>query len=222
MFTPLDKATKMKPKHTIQVTSYGGCGTTTIYDFLDRLNLDIPTEKDYGTWKHIYIPPSIVRREFKAIYIFGNPLNVILSLFRRQFQIFHLERMGIKPFERNTKALTINEYVNKYPYLQIFSSLEKYIAHNYDYYRLDEHFTNWTTSKRHYPIMVVKYETLWNHLDEIFKFLGIPDSEITNFPKQHKRNSVWQKQPQTIKKKLLNIYGNIYNKTTNYDEIKIL
>ena len=70
--------------------------------------------------------------------------------------------------------------------------------------------------------MIIKYETLWDHLDELFEFLDIPKEKIKNFPKKIKRNINWKDQPEEIKNKLYNIYKNINEQIKEFPEIKII
>lgn len=217
-----------KIKHDIQISSYGGVGTTLFYNFLKEQGFNIPVEGDWGKWKHMRSPPLNseyrIKSGFKAIYLFSNPMNSIISIFERGFQIWHLERMGQKPHEVHER-FTVDEYLKKYKKFAAFRTLKTYLDQGKDFYGYEEHFRNWTRcskEKRDYPIMIIKYETIWNHLEEIFNFLGMPLSEIFNFPLEKKRNADWQKQTKEIKEKLYNIYGSLYEETKKFPEIKII
>ena len=43
-------------------------------------------------------------------------------------------------------------------------------------------FIRWVTATVPYPILFVRYETLWDHVGEIFDFVGIPRAEAASFP----------------------------------------
>lgn len=85
----------LKPRHTVQLTSFGGAGTTMLYRFMTESGLDVPRDGDWGIWKHAPEPPdsSEVRQGFRAVYLFGDPINAVLSVFNRKFQSFHVGRM---------------------------------------------------------------------------------------------------------------------------------
>src|SRR5918996_628142 len=67
-------------RHTIQVTSFGGCGTTALYDHVAAAGLDVP--KTFGQFpsKHQRIPPDPeqVPANFRVVYICGDPRNAVL------------------------------------------------------------------------------------------------------------------------------------------------
>lgn len=201
--------------HRIQVASSGGCGTTLIYNFLRRIKEDIPKEPDAGIWKHMCYPPATpenpdfqLRKDYKAVYVFGNPLNSVNSLFKRKHHVHHLKRMGFDTI------------------LNVRMTLQNYLDNNKeDIFHLQEHFNNWITCPkkgRDYPILLLKYETLFDHLPELLDFLEIPQEKLPLFPKKRQRLSIFQSLPKEMQEQLHEIYGNLAKEVEKHPEFKII
>jgi len=203
--------------HLVQVTSFGGAGTTLLLNFLSFLGIRIPMgEKHYEwKWKHLRMPPGCgvmsymkPRKGFKAVYLISNPMNVIISLFGRKLHHIHLKSMGIE-----NKVMSPN------------LTLEEYLDRGEDIFLIEEQFKNWTEcpkDAREYPIMIIRYEYLWENVQELFDFLDIPPAFLKRFPNKVQRSSDWEKQPPGIQKKLLNIYGGLYKRVENFPQTKII
>ncbi|MCS4122739.1 sulfotransferase domain-containing protein [Salinibacter ruber] len=196
-----------KIDHTIQVTSFGGAGTTMLYKFLDQCCRDIPKNThDWIPWKHQQVPPADedVKQGFRALYLFGNPMNTVLSIFRRGYQHWHFERM------------------NESGEGQGLQNLEEFLKHDDDPFQLADHFERWTTAKRRYPIMLLRFETLWEQQEEVFAFLGVPSGLQDEFPKRRERHSDWRKQPVEHRKRLKRIYGSLAKRIQSRPKTEII
>ena len=100
--------------------------------------------------------------------------------------------------------------------------MKKYLEEGIDRLKLGAHFENWNNSRVTYPIMLVKYESIWENLPEIFDYLEIPKSEIGNFPPPQNRNSDWNLLSEDLKDLFFNMYGDLQEKIMNFDDIKII
>ncbi|MBR8826989.1 MAG: tetratricopeptide repeat protein [Gomphosphaeria aponina SAG 52.96 = DSM 107014] len=191
------------------ICSSGGVGTSFFMDFVQEHKY-INSPGDIDGLKHLDQPPiGKTKQNFKALYIFGDPLNAVVSLFRRNFQHPH-----------SCKLLA--NYVDIEPIAR-YCSLEEYVDEGIDRLKLEQHFDNWSNAQVNYPIMLVKYETMWEHLPEIFYFLEIPASGIEELEKERKeRESDWIKLPEETKEKLSAMYGKFSEKVANFEEIKII
>lgn len=193
----------------VLVGSFGGCGSSFFTKFLAQYKTvnHNHTRNELKDLKHVDRPPLTLQQNLKAIYIFGDPYNAIYSMFRRKLQ-------------RNNSILFLSNYfINP---IDVDCTLEQYLEEGIDRLKLGNAFENWSNSKVNYPIMLVKYEALWDHLPEIFDYLEIPRSEIKNFPNQKERNSNWQSLSQEAKHNLHQMYGELHYKIKDYDEIKII
>ena len=215
------------------IASYGGVSTTSILIFLSEYQKvnDIYNKDNI---KHIRIPPmcyinakkpllfsnpkggyyggKILRKLHikpftataklklpkRAVYIFGDPYNAVLSFFKRK------KIRGCFPMGH------CNCLEGDYQDIDIEWDIRDFLMNGKDLFRLQEHFINWTTAERSYPILAVKYETMWNHLSELQEFLHLPDSAMKSFPKKRERSSDWRKQPQDIQDGLERIYGKFW------------
>jgi len=193
--------------HTVQVTTFGGTGTTMLYSFLDRYDVQTPQEDESWPYKHLPFPPSDdqVKDGFRALYMFTNPMNAVLSVFRRGFQHYHA---------RNT---TMDESM-----LDKEWTLPDFLAEEEDPFQLHQHFRNWTQAQRSYPIMLLKFGALWDHLPEVFAFLGLPSSAQDEFPEQRERSSDWTDESKDIQAGLESFYGDLRDEIDAHPDVRII
>jgi len=70
----------------VLVSSFGGVGTTFLMKFLNQnLSVNCPNDRDH--LKHALYPPISPSPNLKAIYVFGDPIEAAISLFRRNFML---------------------------------------------------------------------------------------------------------------------------------------
>jgi hypothetical protein len=187
--------------HTVQVTSFGGTGTSMLCRFLEKSGADLPQsivpdhiENDWAPWKHMRTPPpeQWVPDDFRAIYVVSDPRNAVLSVFRRGYQYAHVQRMD-GDVHRFHSGMTLSDYLN----------LET------DPFKLEGHFERWSQCSRDYPILIVKYDHLWDRIGEIVEFVGLPESIKHDFPERRARSSDWQTLPVCDRTKLDALFGNL-------------
>jgi hypothetical protein len=183
-----------KPLHKVQVTSFGGNGTTALSTHLEALGCDLPQLEDWGPYKHQRVPPSAqeVPEGFRAIYLFGDPRDGLISVFRRGYQIYHYQRMHLNPAEPTNQTL------------EELSSLEAFVAHGTDIYRTQEHVSNWLGATG-FPVLFVRYGYLPGAWHYIRDFVGLPVS-APEF-QWNERSSDWRDQPPEIANGLTKIFS---------------
>lgn len=201
------------------VVSYGGVGTHMLMPMIRESqwlghvirNRKIPHLKHPH---HLRIPPSSFKvygyeGKVKLIYVFGDPINSVLSHFRRRIA--------------NKKTWCKHHCMNLQGDYKKFSArwdLKDYLKNGEDLFRLEEHFDNWTNLNRQdidYELMILKYETAYRHEKEIKAFLE------TDVPLSfQQRNSDWRSQSDETKAKLLAIYGNLLEKCERFDQLRIV
>eukprot|EP01104_Vermistella_antarctica_P021306 TRINITY_DN9553_c0_g1_i1.p1 TRINITY_DN9553_c0_g1~~TRINITY_DN9553_c0_g1_i1.p1 ORF type:complete len:365 (+),score=79.82 TRINITY_DN9553_c0_g1_i1:190-1284(+) len=77
----------------IMISSYGGVGTTHIFDRLENLGYSLNIRNDLDFLKHTVHPPLVSfnpfhpdrRVPFRAIYVYDDPRHATMSLFRRRY-----------------------------------------------------------------------------------------------------------------------------------------
>ena len=68
-------------------------------------------------------------------------------------------------------------------------SLDTYATEGIDKFQFENHFLNWSERYSQYPVLFIRYEKIWDHLDELLEFAGIPIEEKRLFPERKERKS---------------------------------
>ncbi len=181
---------------TVQVSSFGGVGTTALYAHLESLGADVPRASDWGWPKHQRVPPrrADVANGFRSVYVFGDPRDAILSVFRRGYEIWHYERMQLEesaPSGRAEAALR---------------STVDFARGGFDPYKIDEHFANWL-GVLDVPVLFVHHEALSIRWEAIRSFVGLP-SDAPSLP-TNQRKTDWRSEPDEIRDGFTSIYGEL-------------
>jgi hypothetical protein len=201
------------------VVSYGGVGTHMITPMINDSDwlFHIIRDRKKGHMKypqHIRTVPSSFKEygyqgKVKLIYIFGDPINSVLSHFRR--------RLSHKKSWCKHHCLNVQGDFKKF---KESWDLKDYLKNGVDLFRLEEHFDNWTTvdpESIDFDYMILKYETANKHEEQIKDFLN------TDVPLNFKiRNSDWRNECEEIKARLVDMYGSLLEKCDQFDEIKIV
>jgi hypothetical protein len=191
------------------ICSAGGCGSTVLYNYLSKfgnvynIHDRYPPEKltyvgnsktnedVYSEWFNGVEIPENELNNYKVIFIYRNPLQVIYSRF--------VERHG--PNVNHLKHIKCDNNGN----IHILDVLK----YGKDLYKIEEFFDNYVSSKdRNYPVYCIKYEMFWNNISIFNKVLGIPDIKYL-YPKKIER------QKQILYQKQLNIIYNSLIKKMN-------
>ncbi len=187
------------------ISSMGGVGSTGFMDYVKRYRSTNHNHFRPGSspYKHALRPPceSHIR---KALFMFGDPYNAVLSLNRRGLESIHLVNRGLR-LDPNPPEQRID--------------LEAFLADLKDPYELELQFDSWRNAQVPYPILFVKYETMWNHREAILDYLDIGRSELDAFPPYRPRSSDWTKTPASTQTLLASIYGPLFEKIRVMDEI---
>jgi hypothetical protein len=182
--------------HTVQLTSFGGTGTTMLYRVLEAHGLDLPPNAPkYRPWKHLRVPPEddAVPAGFRVAYLFGNPMNAVLSVFRRDYQRWHVRNM------RDDLTGWDDDW-----------TVEAFLAQERDHFAMAPHFHRWTRAERAYPILLLHFDALWDHLPEVAAFFGLPTRALDDFPAKRPRHSDWTDEPPAVQAHLRRLYGDLH------------
>ena len=195
----------------LAVASYGGVGTTFLMEFLSKYkNINNPYDRD--GFKHLPIPPLSFNRSLKFIYIYGKPQDAASSLFRRQMH--RSQSMKLQSFIASKKIFIPKEM-----------TLQEYASEGKDRFHFQEHFFNWY---EHYlpanPVLFIKYEALYENIQNLFSFCGIPEKELSNFPKKRERTrdkSISAETMPSSMKCMVNLATGLKSlKTLSFDKVK--
>jgi len=191
----------------VLITSMGGVGTSFFIKHLDKYRLtNLNSDKD--GFKHLFFPPFSTNDGIKYIYLFGNPIDSVISLFRRNLQHPHSKKL----LKLNNNLKSINSG----------TTLDQYAADGVDRFLFSEQFNNWLTGSKFYPTLILKYEKLWENLDTIYDFLDIPRSEIKAFPEKKERNSDFNSLSKDTQNSLKNIYGDFEQYINEFDDFTVV
>lgn len=181
--------------HTVQVTSFGGAGTTALCDHLLPLGIDLQKGPAQWPFKHRRTPPSAgeVPDGFRVVYILGDPRDAILSIFRRDYQVGHWAALN----ERDPDEETVRR----------LASLETFLDAGRDEFELADHFARWRAHDRGYPVMFVRYDHLGEVWPDVARFVGLAP-EAPALPTKP-RHSDWRALPPERQRQLDDLYGDL-------------
>lgn len=180
------------------LASIGGVGSTALARHIGSI-------ADKTDREHAYSPDVYdEERNVRLGYLYGNPYNAVISVFRRNYQDMHARAMnagsGIQP--ASLRGV----------------SLEAYLERGIDEFRLERQFNNWIhTADPKHPMIFIKYEQMADHIGEVLKFFGCR----YEFEVRH-RSSSWQQQPAHIRAGLERMYGDLCAKIDEMPPIQII
>lgn len=187
------------------LVSYGGSGTTFILKFLAAIRHVNSWDSHNDGIKHANSPQHPVFADLtisKCVYIYSDPAQAAVSLFRRNFQSHMAAKLTAADY-RN--AAEYNEAVRRNR--QDFT-LEQMLSEGKDRFGLIDHWNNWTNLPVAFPTLFVRFEKLYDNLPAFFDFLELTDAQRSAFPPRRERlSSVSQFDP-AIQRHLDAIYGN--------------
>jgi len=198
----------LNKKTELIVVSFGGVGTTFLIEFLaNYFKLNHPN--DHDGLKHTHLPPISINKALKVLYIYGDPREAIISLFRRGYHSMHSKKM--MRFIPNTKAIPEDW------------SLSDYLNSGKDRFGFENHFNNWYHKYQVYNTAYIKYDYLWeqSNLKRLFDFLGLPYSQISRFPKRLPRKSKFDNLNTEEDRKINMMYGEFAKKLSIMPQIEI-
>ncbi len=200
------------------ICSFGGSGSTVLFNYLsnfgnvyhihDRyppnkltyVGKHNTTEDIYNEWFNKVEIPEEHLGNFKVIFIYRNPIQVIFTRLSQTHgpNIPHLQHI---------KCIN-NGNIN------IFDVLRS----KKDLYGLEEFFDNYTrkSSNKNYPVYSVKYELFWNNISLFNYIIGIPDvKELYPIKKERPKRM-------SFVNELSNIYGSLIYKMNKSRFIEII
>lgn len=179
-------------KLDVLVVSGGGVGTTLLMRQLSKYRT-VNNVNDGDGFKHLPVPPITINRSLKVIFVFGDPILAVKSLFRRSFQ--GPQSYKLQAFKANRELVKDDE------------SIHDYANEGVDKLFLKDQFENWYY---HYPIydtLFISFEHLFDQLEAVRSFLDLPSEFIADFPKKRVRNSEKSELPQYTMSQLQKLYG---------------
>ena len=180
------------------LASIGGVGSTALARHIGSI-------ADKSDREHAYSPVVYnCEDNIRLGFVYGNPYNAVISVFRRNYQAMHAQAMnagsGVRPAD--LRGVT----------------LESYLKRGIDEFNLERQFENWAhAADLKHPTIIIRYEYLVDHIDEVLKFFG-----CRYVFDVRQRTSSWQKQPAQIQDGLVQMYGGLNAKIEAMPPIKII
>ncbi|HEY0706239.1 MAG TPA: sulfotransferase domain-containing protein [Polyangia bacterium] len=130
---------------------------------------------------HKRVPFAAVPDGVKVIYVYGDPAHSIASFFRRAA---NEDPDDPHPRHANFLARHCRNIEGDVEKITVGYTLEEFLSGDDDPFRLADHFHAWLTAKVPYPILFVRYEAMWDHVEAVFDFVGLSRAEAASFPEK--------------------------------------
>lgn len=202
---PSQKYSSLNFNNAIIVGGLGRCGTNLICDSLRNLGISaysgfldrFDQQKEYISgfyYKTHDYPPDYLPANVKLIYMFGNPMNTVISTHKK------INKWGyLHHYHLNSNMYTFND--------ELFYR---------DTLLLYKHFNSWYKNQS-FEFISIKYESLYDTetIEVLNSFLGF---ELNLIPFAE-RESDYKTHPQ--KENLINTYSALNEKIKNSDNVKV-
>lgn len=182
-------------RHRVQITSFGGSGTTALTNSFAAAGLDLPPGPAQWPHKHMRRPPTAddVPDGFRVVYPVGDPRDAVLSVFRRGIQDGHWRALHYIPPE--------------VPSPDGLATLTSFLERGVDEFALLDHLRGWIAHPGGYPVMFVRFDLIDEAWDELARFVGLPARHppVT----LRSRASDWRASPPEVRDRLDAMYGEL-------------
>jgi hypothetical protein len=180
------------------LASIGGVGSTALARHIGSI-------ADKTDREHAY-SPIVYDKEcnLRLGYMYGNPYNAVISVFRRNYQDMHAHAMNVGSGVQPASLRNL--------------SLEAYLERGIDEFNMERQFDNWhQVADPKHPMILIKYEQLADHISEVLQFFSCRYAfEV------RRRSSSWQEQPAHIRAGLERMYGGLSAKIDDKPPIQII
>ncbi|MGH8045721.1 MAG: hypothetical protein ACREKL_00620 [Chthoniobacterales bacterium] len=154
------------------VVSAGGVATTQLLKHFRERHI-VNCHKDGDNLKHLPVPAVSFNPAFRYIYIFGDPVPSVISLFRRGFHVLQARKL-----HRGDSG----------PQPELRMTIKEFAAGGRDLFGFERHFDNYYERHLIHPTLFVRYDALWENLDAIRDFLGCAADEFAGFAPRCQRS----------------------------------
>lgn len=168
------------------VVSHGGVKTTMLMEFLARHGVVNDPYGDRRNLKHLARPPRRMAPRRMFVYVHGDPVRSVLSLYRRQYAQAQSRKLG---------------YLG--PVLP--PTVDGYAERGVDALRITRHLRTWLDARLTVPIAYVDGERLWADVPALLSRLGV-DAPPDEFPAEAARSTDLDTLDATTRQRLESIY----------------
>jgi hypothetical protein len=180
-----------------KLISCGGVGSTALGRHLWSTN-------DKTPYEHAFSPELFKSKpRLRLGYMYGDPYNAVLSVFRRGYQQMHSRAMHTGTGQPTPDLTGV--------------TLDQYLEAGVDQFGLEAQFDRWTRAVTPAcDTILIKYEDLSENINQVLEFFSVQK------PFQVRtRKTSWDSQPSHIQAGLHRIYGPLREKVLAMPGIKI-
>jgi len=98
---------------------------------------------------------------------------------------------------------------------EAFQNFDHYLEQGVDHFRREEQLTNWLAGAP-YPILLVRYEALWENLDQVLHFLEVPEKYRCRFPQKKERTTTLHPLTTGQRSLLSTLYGKLEDRIESH------
>lgn len=102
-----------------------------------------------------------------------------------------------------------------------FRGLDDYLERGIDSFRRYSQLEAWRTCRLPYPVLFVRYETLWLNLPLVFDFLGLRASLLPEFPPRKMRESSYRRLSPRSRERLERLYGRLQAQLLELPDVEL-
>ena len=180
--TPKEVVCSKRPK--LLIISAGGIGTTTaISEFHKIPELESNCPNDSDGLKHLPFNRLVadhaeqLKDVKRILYLWGNPMHAVASLYRRGYQVTQAMKTRSEPFPDGSHSKAASERA-------VPRTIEAYAASKYDIFQMQKHIESYLTNRNDTSfrpgLAFLQMERKTEHLDKLAHFLGVPRLSLKN------------------------------------------
>ncbi|GFR46788.1 hypothetical protein Agub_g8419, partial [Astrephomene gubernaculifera] len=163
LLAALEQAGPELTEMDVQISSFGGVGSTQLSNHLNAYGITTNLLTDADNLRHCPRPPvydntntastsgssgsSHVRRPRHVVYLYGDPLAAVASHYRRGHACHQAQKTCGQPSCLSPATFP--------------PSFEEYVSRGEDLFGLEAHFHNWLTARLEYPLVMLRYERMF-------------------------------------------------------------
>ena len=179
---PKEVVCSKRPK--LLIISAGGIGTTTaISEFHKIPELEANCPSDSDGLKHLPYNRLVADHGkqltdvTRILYLWGNPMHAVASLYRRGYQVTQAMKTRSEPFPDGSLSKTASERA-------VPRTIDAYAASKYDIFQMQKHIESYLTNRNDTSfkpaLAFLQMERKTEHLDKLAHFLGVPRLALKN------------------------------------------
>jgi hypothetical protein len=154
------------------VVSAGGVATTQLLAYFQG-RYAANSLCDADSLKHLPIPAVSFNPFFRCVYLFGDPVPAVISLFRRGYHALQARKL-----RRGCGGSSMESCLR----------IEEYATGGRDLFGFEAHFDNYFQRHLVHPTLFIRYESLWDHLPTLRAFLHLEKSAFDDFAPRRSRH----------------------------------